>query len=69
MPRNADQLRFSSVILLSLAFASTAFSQRVYTVAGGFVGDGGPATLASLSDPQCAAFRCARKSVHRRHRE
>lgn len=41
-------------ILLFLPLFSLA--QKVYTVAGGYVGDGGPATLAGLASPQSAVF-------------
>lgn len=38
------------------SFATDVHAQRIYTVAGGYVGDGGPATSASLTSPSFAAF-------------
>ncbi|HTZ98209.1 MAG TPA: hypothetical protein VMB18_17530 [Terriglobales bacterium] len=56
MSRNTRQWPLLAVLSLSLFSTTTAFSQqRVYTVAGGYVGDGGPGTLANLSFPQYAA--------------
>jgi sugar lactone lactonase YvrE len=46
-----------SIAFVSLILTTTALSQqKVYTVAGGFVGDGRPATEGSLANPQFAAF-------------
>jgi NHL repeat len=39
-----------------LSFPTASLAQKVYTVTGGYVGDGGPATSASLAGPQFAAF-------------
>ena len=43
----------ASLVLISM---SLAFGQRIFTVAGGYVGDGKPATSAALSSPLNAAF-------------
>jgi sugar lactone lactonase YvrE len=58
VPRNTRQLAvFTAFLFLSLIFAPTVSSQqRIYTVAGGYVGDGGPATAAGLAFPQYAIF-------------
>ena len=47
---------FGSLFLLALPMFAANASKRVYTVAGGYVGDGKPATAAALASPQYAAL-------------
>jgi sugar lactone lactonase YvrE len=61
MPRlgkYASVPRFPAVLFLIVifSFSADAHAQKIYTVAGGYVGDGGPATSASLAQPLFAAF-------------
>jgi sugar lactone lactonase YvrE len=42
--------------ILFLASAANSLAQNIYTVVGGYVGDGGPATSASFAYPVFAAF-------------
>jgi sugar lactone lactonase YvrE len=43
-------------ILALLSFVPSATAQKVFTVAGGYIGDGKPATSAALNYPQFAAY-------------
>ncbi len=56
MPRNARHSLILTVAVLSIFTNFAQSQQKVYTVAGGFVGDGRPATQAALADPQYAVF-------------
>jgi hypothetical protein len=42
--------------LFTFLFPPQTLAQKVFTVAGGYVGDGKPATAAALGFPQFAAF-------------
>jgi sugar lactone lactonase YvrE len=44
------------VILATLCIAPSAAAQKIFTVAGGYVGDGKPATSVALNFPQFAAY-------------
>jgi sugar lactone lactonase YvrE len=56
----AKSLAFRRLLAISiftpLSLASSAAAQKVFTVAGGYVGDGKPATSAALNYPQFAAY-------------
>ena len=44
------------LILATLCITSPATAQKIFTVAGGYIGDGKPATSAALNFPQFAAY-------------
>jgi sugar lactone lactonase YvrE len=54
--RSCLSFRLAVCYLMLLSLSSGALAQKVYTIAGGYVGDGKPATSASLAFPTYAIF-------------